>query len=147
MSYEQAVKELAPCGVDCSRCVSYDKGEIVTLSVALKESLVNFEHMAQKMKNFVPVLNDYEQFMSVLEHFANGHCPGCRPSDNPECKCNISSCHKTQNVNFCFECSEYPCSPKTYNESLTKKWEQNNNLMKTIGVDAFYNEQKQKPRY
>jgi len=50
-------------------------------------------------------------------------------------------------VNFCFECSKYPCRPTTYNKFLTKVWRDNNDYMKKIGVDNFYILEKEKTRY
>lgn len=146
-NYEQALKDLAPCGNDCSRCAYYEKGKIVLLSKELNENLVNFENMAEKIKDFVPIFKYYGQFLDILKHLSNGSCPGCRFSDKPACQCSINVCHKNENVNFCFECSKYPCTPTTYNEALTKGWLENNNTMKKIGVDNFYISQKEKPRY
>lgn len=146
-NYEQAVKELAPCGNDCSRCASYANSKIVLLSKELKENLINFEHMAEKSKDFMPIFNYYKEFKDILNYFSSGNCKGCHFTDKPECQCSISSCHKSENVNFCFECSKYPCSPTTYNKSLLEIWKLNNDKMKKYGVENFYIEQKSKPRY
>jgi hypothetical protein len=146
-NYEQALKDLAPCGNDCSRCAYYENSKIVLLSKELIENLINFENMVEKTKDFVPVFSYYEQFSAILKQLSSGKCPGCRFSDKPNCQCSINTCHKKQNVDFCFQCSKYPCTPTTYNESLTKVWRRNNDTMKEIGVDNFYNTQKEKPRY
>lgn len=146
-NYEEAVKNLAPCGNDCSRCAYYEKSKIVLLSKELDENLTNFEKMAEKIKDFMPIFNYYEQFSNILKHLSKGNCPGCRFSDKPECQCSINQCHKKENVNFCFECSKYLCEPKTYNEALTKVWKYNNDAMKKIGAENFYIAQKEKPRY
>ncbi|NMM62546.1 DUF3795 domain-containing protein [Clostridium sp. P21] len=146
-NYEQAVKDLAPCGNDCSRCASYENSKIVKLSKELNESLENFENMAKKTKDFMPIFNHYEEFLAILRHFSKGSCPGCRFSDKPTCQCSINTCHKKEKVNFCFECSKYPCNPTTYNESLSRVWKENNDNMKNKGVDTFYAAQKEKPRY
>jgi hypothetical protein len=146
-NYEQAVKDLAPCGNDCSRCASYENSKIVQLSKELNESLENFENMAEKIKDFMPIFNNYEEFLAILRHFSKGICPGCRFSDKPNCQCSINICHKKEKVNFCFECSKYPCNPTTYNESLSKVWKENNDNMKSMGVDNFYVAQKEKTRY
>jgi len=146
-NYEQAVQDLAPCGSDCSRCAYYEKSKIVLLSKELNENLINFESMAEKTKNFMPIFNYYEQFSAILKQLSNGTCPGCRFSDKPACQCGINVCHKKEKVNFCFECPKYPCNPTTYNESLTKAWQENNDTMKKIGVDNFYIAQKERTRY
>lgn len=146
-NYNEILKDLSPCGNDCSRCASYENSKIVLLSKELKENLVNFENMADELKDFMPIFNYYEQFLDILNHFANGSCPGCRFSDKPNCQCSINNCHKKEQVDFCFQCSKYPCTPSTYNESLTEIWKQNNDTMKKIGADNFYIAQKSKPRY
>ena len=146
-NYEQAVKDLAPCGNDCSRCAYYENSKIVLLSKELDKNLINFESMAEKTKDFMPIFNYYEQFSAILKQLSNGTCPGCRFSDKPACQCGINVCHKKEKVNFCFECPKYPCNPTTYNESLTKAWQENNDTMKKIGVDNFYIAQKERTRY
>ncbi|EHI98586.1 hypothetical protein CDLVIII_1900 [Clostridium sp. DL-VIII] len=146
-NYDQAVKDLAPCGNDCLRCVYYEKSKVVLLSKELNENLINFEKMAEKIKDFMPIFNYYEQFSAILKHFSSGNCPGCRYSDKPKCQCSINTCHKNENINFCFECSKYPCAPTTYNEELTKTWKENNDAMKKIGAYNFYLTQKEQPRY
>ncbi|EJO5349294.1 DUF3795 domain-containing protein [Clostridium botulinum] len=146
-NYEKAVRDLAPCGNDCSRCANYEDGKIVLLSKELNENLVNFENMVKKIKDFMPIFNYYEEFLAILNHFSKGNCRGCRLSNKPTCQCSINMCHKKKKVNFCCECPKYPCSPSTYNESLTKVWQDNNDTMKKIGIDNFYISQKGKPRY
>lgn len=146
-NYEKAVKELAPCGNDCSRCANYEGSKIVLLSKALNENLENFENMVEKIKGFMPIFNHYEEFLAILRHFSNGNCNGCRLIDKSEYECSINKCHKKEKVNFCFECSKYPCKPTTYNESLTEIWKQNNDTMKKSGIDDFYIALKEKSRY
>lgn len=146
-NYEKAVKDLAPCGVDCSRCASFSKGDIVQLSSQLKENLINFENLAENMKDFMPIFKYYKEFSAILDHFSKGKCPGCRYTDKPECQCSINTCSKKNKINFCFECKKYPCNPTTFNESIKKKWKENNDKMNSIGVDNFFLKQKAKSRY
>lgn len=147
MDYEKAVKDLAPCGIDCSRCVAYRDGEIVNLSKALKEKLVNFETMAKKMESFAPIFKDYASFLSILDHFTKGNCVGCRNEDTFNMSCSAKSCHKDEGVEFCFQCDKYPCAENNYNDELHKKWRNNNDLMKEIGVVDFLIQSKDKSRY
>lgn len=147
-NYKETVKDFAPCGVDCSRCASYVNGDIVKLSSELKEKLTGFENFAERLKGFAPMFNYYKEFLDILNHFSNGNCSGCRNSDKPQCQCSINTCSKKHNVNFCFECNEYKsCTPTTFNEELKISWKENNDKMKTSGVDNFYIEQKNKSRY
>lgn len=145
--YNQAVKDLAPCGLDCSRCVSYKNGDVVRLSSELKQALIHFDKMAEVTKKFNPVLNHYADFLAILEYFSNGQCEGCRSTLKPSPGCSIRTCHKQHNVNFCSECSSFPCTPNTYNPNLAQTWLENNQSILKDGVDAFYLQQKSKPRY
>lgn len=147
MSYEKAVQEFAPCGIECARCVAFKDGEVVRLSSALKEQLHNFENMANYYKKFTPVFNNYDSFVEILEFFAKGSCPGCLFGESPNCSCNVKECHKEKNVDFCYQCAEYPCDKTNYEENLYKKWRANNDMMKEKGVEAFYTEKKSKHRY
>ncbi len=147
MSYEKAVKELAPCGIDCSRCVAYEDGDIIKLSKDLKERLVNFEKMAKRMETFIPVFKDYEGFINVLAHFSEGECQGCRNGEVLNMACAAKDCHKIEKVDFCFQCRNYPCSNNRHNEDLYNKWKNNNDQMRDNGVETFYNGQKKKTRY
>lgn len=144
--YEEAVKELGPCGNDCSRCANYEKGEIVLLSGELINKLDNFENMVEKIKGFMPIFNYYNEFLDILKHFSRGNCRGCRLSNKPTNQCSINTCHKKEKVNFCFECPKYPCEPSTYSESLNVMWRRNNDVMK-VDMDGFYKEQKNRCRY
>lgn len=147
MSYERAVKELAPCGIDCSRCVAYKEGEVVKLSYQLIEKLINFERMAKKMESFVPAFKDYDSFLNVLEHFSKGQCAGCRYGEAMNPACAAKDCHKDEQVDFCFQCNQYPCTNNNFNEDIYNKWKGNNDLMKEEGIEAFYIKQKEKTRY
>ncbi|WP_432409567.1 DUF3795 domain-containing protein [Wukongibacter sp. M2B1] len=147
MSYEMAVKELAPCGIDCSRCVAYENGDIVNLSKELKEKLINFEKFAKKMEKLVPAFKDYEGFINILDHFSKGKCHGCRNGDALNTACATKDCHKIEKVDFCFQCGNYPCSNNSYNDDLYDKWKSNNDKMKNNGVEVFYDSQKKRTRY
>lgn len=145
--YQQIIKELAPCGLDCSRCVSYANGEIAALSASLLEKLSGFEKMAAVMKNFEPLFNNYEDFTALLVHFSKASCQGCRNGAVCNNMCAAKECHKTEHVNFCFECPHYPCDKNHFNDQLKQKWLSNNDSMKKDGVEAFYIQQKSQSRY
>lgn len=143
--YEAIVEKLAPCGIDCSRCAYYEKGKIVLSSKELEVNLINFERMAEKVKDFMPIFEHYEEFSAILKHLSKGDCPGCRLSSKPQCS--INGCSKSEKVDFCFQCSKFPCNPVTYNESVVNSWLDKNSEMKSKGVEVFYLEQAKKPRY
>jgi hypothetical protein len=139
--------DLAPCGLDCSRCVSYKFGRVKEISKELAEHLQNFAARAEKMSAFVPVLKEYNTFEETLKFLMNGDCNGCRKGDGKYPECAAKTCAKEQNVDFCFQCEEFPCKRNQYPEALEKRWIANNMRMKEVGVKQYYSEQKSKPRY
>lgn len=147
MDHEQITRELAPCGNDCSRCASFADGKIKKLSVELLSELGNFAVLAEKMSSFNPVFRGYGQFTELLEHFTKGNCTGCRNGESGYPSCSARKCHKEQGVDFCFQCSEYPCSRNTYDPALAAKWRANNDEMKASGIPEFYGKQKHAKRY
>ena len=147
MNYEKTIAEFSPCGKDCSRCVSYKDGEVVRLSTALKAALTNFEHKAKQQRDFNPLFNSYSDFITLLDYFSNGQCEGCRYTATPSPGCSIRACHKEQQVNFCAECKQFPCSPQMYTPRLIEEWLSNNKRIQENGISSFYEEEKAKPRY
>jgi len=147
MSYERALKELAPCGIDCSRCAAFGQGPVVKLSNELKASLENFEHMAKKMEDVMPILKEYDSFMRVLTLFSEGDCAGCRYGNANYPDCAAKDCYKEEAVDFCFQCSQYPCERNGYNDLEHSNWRRSNDYMKEKGVADYYETQKNKPRY
>jgi len=147
MDYQVILKELAPCGLDCSRCSSYNEGEVKKLSTELLDTLGNYERVAARLAGFVPALQHYPEFKEVLVFFTRGSCPGCRSGGGQFPPCSARSCFKEKGVDFCFQCDEYPCARNEYDPGLMTLWRKMNDRMKEVGVEKFYEEQKEKPRY
>ena len=75
-----------------------------------------------------------------------GHCPGCGQGNRP---CKVARCGMEHNVEYCFECPEYPC--ELYNhadeyDSFITHLNQKADLMKAkeIGIEAYCAEQFEK---
>ncbi|MDA3952044.1 MAG: DUF3795 domain-containing protein [Bacteroidales bacterium] len=150
MKHNNILNSLGPCGLNCSKCFAFKNGAIKQLSLELKENLGNFDIYA---KRFVELLDElifkkYSDFKEILNHFSNVECNGCRKD---ECKlflsCKVKHCSKDQTVEFCFECSEFPCSKHGFDEHLEKRWLSIQTKMRKIGVEGYYNEIKNLPRY
>ncbi|HWR30739.1 MAG TPA: DUF3795 domain-containing protein [Negativicutes bacterium] len=147
MEYNEAVKRLAPCGLDCSRCANYENSDIKTASALLIDRLGNFERLAKMKEDAFPVFKGYPQFHAVLSSFAEASCSGCR-GDHPVClpQCAAKTCHRENNVDFCFQCVQYPCD-KQFTGKLRERWLFINDRMKEIGPEAYCEEQAKLPRY
>lgn len=147
MEYNDALKHLAPCGVDCVRCADYEHGDIKQLSLNLIQLLDNYGRVARMKAETKPLFNKYSQFAEILTSFSQASCSGCR-GENVLCfiKCTAKTCHKEKSVDFCFQCDEYPCD-KQFANRLREHWKQRNDRMKEIGIIEYYFEQVKLPRY
>ncbi|HEY1406675.1 MAG TPA: DUF3795 domain-containing protein [Spirochaetota bacterium] len=147
MDYRTIVEEISPCGLDCSRCVYYADGKIRSASTDLKTMLTGFEKMARNFSNIEPRLAQYDGFEKVLSFFTEASCKGCRQGSRCIPGCAAHDCVREKNIDFCFECDEFPCTKNTFQPMLEAKWKSNNQAMKESGVEAFYNDGKKKQRY
>lgn len=150
MNYEQIKDRLAPCGLHCGKCFAFHDGDIKNKSRLLKESLGDFDIYAERFIELLnePVFNKYQDFKELLGYFAGADCKGCRKEN---CKlfkdCNVRNCAKEKGVDFCFECSEFPCDHTGFDEHLHKRSVSINKKIREIGVERYYHAIKDKPRY
>jgi hypothetical protein len=149
MDIKNILEVLAPCGLNCKKCFAYTKGEIKHHAENLNHLLENFHIYAER---FVKILNEprytkYPQFEEVLKLLTEASCKGCR---NNECLlkgCGVIHCYKEKNVDFCFECLEFPCDKSNFDEHLKKRWLKSNLRMKEIGIEKYFEEIKDESRY
>jgi hypothetical protein len=86
MDYSQMT---APCGIDCFNCPAFLSNEDEDLRIRISK---NLEVPPEK-----------------------AICNGCRNENgtigclNLAEPCNVYKCIKKKNINFCFECSDFPC--------------------------------------
>jgi hypothetical protein len=148
--YEFVKQQLGPCGVNCGKCFAFSEGNIYDLSKQLKEALGNFDIYAKRFVELLeePVFLKYPEFKEFLDYLAEQKCKGCR---NERCKlsktCQVRSCSEKKNVDYCFQCEEFPCANTGFDEHLYKRYVEINMRMKKIGVEAYYEETKNLPRY
>lgn len=146
MDYDEIVKRLGPCGLDCGRCAGNANGEIRQLSSRLIKVLGNYGKLAKLRAQNEPAFGVYPQFEEILRAFSEASCGGCR-SDNVQCfvTCAARTCHKEKGVDFCFQCKDYPCD-KEFHDRIRQRWMQLNDRMKEVGVAQFFLEQNELPR-
>jgi hypothetical protein len=147
ITYQDVLERLAPCGIDCERCMRYADGRVRRSAAALATALEGFEHMAPKVVDRVPALAEYERFREILGLFAGADCPGCRAGGSPLPFCAARTCFREQKVDFCFQCGLYPCDRNEYPENLAQRWRACNDRMLQVGVEQYYQESLEKPRY
>ena len=150
MDYEFVKSRLSPCGLHCGKCFAFVDGEIALRSKQLKDSLGNFDAYAERFVSLLnePVFAKYPDFKAFLNYLSEPECKGCRKE---KCvlfrNCKVRECSEKRNVDFCFQCSEFPCNDTGLDENLYKRSVSINKKMKVIGVEEHYIEVKDKPRY
>lgn len=143
-------KRLAPCGLHCGKSFAFIDGDIRNYSNRLKQSLGNFDVYATRFVELLhePVFKKYPEFKDVLQHLTTADCHGCRAE---KCKlftnCKVRACSEEKNVDFCFQCKEFPCSYTGFDEHLYQRHVEINKRLKEIGVEAYYQEVKDLSRY
>jgi hypothetical protein len=122
-------------------------GDIKRHSTALKELLGSFDRYAERFSKFLPVFENYPQFKDLLDHLTQGNCAGCRKGDCKYPNCGVASCYRQKGVDFCFQCDEIPCEKTNFDPNLKERWIKMNHRMKEKGVEAYFEETKDLPRY
>jgi hypothetical protein len=146
-TYQDIVERLAPCGLDCERCVRYEQGRVKRLATELAAALEGFANMAPRVADRLPALREYDRFAEILELFGKADCKGCRAGEVQFPMCAARTCFKEQGVDFCFQCGQYPCQRNQYPENLAQRWRAGSDRMREVGAEAYYLESLEKPRY
>jgi hypothetical protein len=147
LTYRQILGRLAPCGLDCGRCVMCSNGAVQRAASELSVALEGFDKMAARMADHAPVLAGYGTFQEVLGLFTEVTCTGCRGGGSSLPFCAARTCFRSHGVDFCFQCAEYPCARNDYPLEFERRWRANNDRMREVGVEQFYKESLEKPRY
>jgi hypothetical protein len=147
VEYDTILKDLAPCGLSCRKCFANSQGDIASLSVQLVERLGSFDVYAERFSAFLPAFEDYPPFKTLLAYLSQGHCDGCRQGTCLYPDCGVTTCYQEKGVDFCFQCNEFPCDRSNFDPHLERRWRQMNERMREIGVEAYYEETKDQPRY
>lgn len=147
LPYDEILRKLAPCGLNCRKCLFNAGGEIKELSAGLKERLGNFAPYAARFSEHEPAFTGYREFSRLLDFFSTGDCRGCREGGCRFPGCNVNSCTSEKNIDFCFQCGEFPCEKSNLMGPLKERWIKMNSRMKESGVEKYYMETKDEPRY
>ena len=147
MEYATILECIAPCGLSCEKCTGYAKGKIREHGMKLRELLGGFDRYAERFSSFLPVFKNYPAFKELLEYFCKADCAGCRKGACKYPNCGVSACYRRMGVDFCFQCGEFPCEKTNFDTDLKSRWIHMNNRMREIGIEAYYDETKDLPRY
>jgi uncharacterized protein DUF3795 len=147
MNYDEIRKILAPCGLNCMKCQAYVEGDIKRHATELKRVLGSFDTYAERFSKFLPVFKNYPAFKEMLTQFSEANCKGCRKGDCKYPNCGVAACYMQKGVDFCFQCNEFPCEKTNFDANLHERWVRMNRRMREVGVEAYYEETKDQPRY
>ena len=87
---------------------------------------------------------------SLCPSFIRGNCTGCQEGSSCALICEIAPCSiEHGNIDYCFECGEYPCSKYDgidKRDSLISHKNQLKDMQKakTIGIEKYHEEQLEK---
>lgn len=150
MEDTQIIDKLGYCGLHCGKCFAFNNGKIQELIKQLQYELEGFEVYAQRYIDILeePMFQNYPQFKTFLDFLSKQNCKGCRYE---KCKlfktCKVRPCAQEKNVDFCFECTEFPCKNSGFDKHLEQRYEKINKTIKETGVEDYYNTIKNRQRY
>lgn len=79
MNKEELTGIIAPCGLDCGKCLAFEEGDIRKNASELKKLLgKNFSGHDSRFAGMNPVFEGYAEFARLLEYLSSGTCGGCR---------------------------------------------------------------------
>ena len=150
MTHQSLQPAIAPCGLSCEKCFAHVDGQIRNHSLKLQELLGNFHNYAPRFEKLLdqPVLEKYAAFKEVLDYFASENCHGCRQE---QCKlfkeCGVRPCHQEKQVDYCYQCDEFPCDRTNFVEPLYSAWIKINEIIRKSGLEKYHQLTIDRPRY
>jgi hypothetical protein len=147
MKYKKIFEILAPCGLNCYKCFANSEGLIRKTSLKLQNLLGSFDIYAERFSSFLPIFSKYPSFKALLNFLAEENCLGCREGSCLYPDCGVKDCYKKKDIDYCFQCDDFPCEKTNFDEHLKRRWIEINKRMKKIRIESFYEETKEIPRY
>lgn len=152
---EEILRNVAPCSMFCSTCTGCQYGEISHHAKELLHYLEGHQEFLDKnlKKEYRHKLEEFKAFQKKLKKYAYPKCGGCRNGGATGCSikdCMILECSKKHQVDFCAECSDFPCdkvNESIYKKTTIDKWLEGNRKIQEIGIQKYYEENKEKPHY
>ncbi|MGI6375081.1 MAG: DUF3795 domain-containing protein [Anaerolineae bacterium] len=148
---EELRRYIAPCGLVCYSCPAFTGGPVAQHSRGLIRWLQGFGPMAAAFSSWDTALAEYPAFERVLTHLAEWGCAGCHDGGCPMPDCPVGPCAAERGLDWCWQCDDFPCervaSSGAFGEHLREAWLRANQRMAAVGVDAYWQEQRERPHY
>jgi len=154
---EQLLRYVAPCSLLCYTCPGMKDGVIAQHAAALCRYFVGYYDFndSNLPAEYRSWLSTFQEFSQRLEHYASRPCLGCRETPTfggclPGCV--VPSCVKEHGVNYCAECSNFPCATardffSSHNRILAENWEDGSRRLREVGLEAYFAEKREAPHY
>ncbi len=147
MTEEAILRRVAPCGLDCGRCLDNPESPIARHARALRSELGGLGRRAAFFATLDPAFEDYAAFERLLERLGGGGCRGCRFGECLFAECRVKDCVKQRHVDFCFECEAFATCDPGLPPNLVQRWREANERMREEGLSAYARALDEKPRY
>jgi hypothetical protein len=144
------IEKFGPCGLLCEKCFAYNEGSIRFHAEMLKKHLGEFDNYAKRFETLLeePVFKKYPDFKELLNFLSLKKCDGCRKQECQLFKdCKVKQCYKEKNIDFCYQCSDFPCDNTGFDNNLKQRWLSINFEIRKMGLENYYDEIKDNPRY
>lgn len=163
MEKGKLLEYIAPCALLCYSCPSYGKGPVSEAARKLYrywQGYDVFRGMYLPENQREAWYKEFATFTGTLQFLGGASCPGCR--NNPPSEkdgwgcvdgCVIPACAKEHGVDFCAECSEFPCEKaETFfvstNHCCTgEEWKKRTLEMRKVGAETYFEENKEVSHY
>lgn len=139
------IDAIAPCAFCCFTCAAKNGGVIAETSTNLVHYLEGYYEFTKRNLPFSrrSYSRKVKFLINELEHMSERPCNGCRAGSDKRCcipNCFISECVKIHSVDFCGECSEFPCEKASefFKGDTYTQWMLNNESIKNDGAEKYY---------
>lgn len=142
------LRRIAPCGLDCGRCLDNPESPIAFHARELRRELGGASRLAAFFAEGVdPVFAAYDDFERLLERLGRGGCRGCREGTCFFTACRVKDCVKERGVDFCFECERFDACDPGLPPGLAERWRDNNRRLREEGLARYALWLSGQPRY
>lgn len=144
------LEQIAPCSLLCHTCTAYENGVICE---SAKRLLAYMDGVKEFYEKHNPSqLESHAEFIKSLENYSAGVCSGCRSREHNRCSikdCFILECTKEHHVDFCGECTEFPCGKPMalFEDEVYEQWLSGNLEILKNGIEKFWEKNSRKSHY
>ncbi len=147
MDASDLLRRIAPCGLDCGRCLDNPESPIAALARALRGELGDFGRRVVFFASMDPTFAAYADFEKLLARLGRGACHGCREGQCLLASCRVKDCVGEHDVDFCCDCTEFAACDPGLPGPLAARWRANNERIREMGLAAYAAWLATQPRY